>query len=329
MSTLLSVIIPYYNIDGDLLRACLESVVNQKVLTDEVECLLIDDGSAKSPAAVLEDFPSVRYIRQENKGLGGARNTGIDAARGEHIMFVDSDDTIADGTLKYIVEWCKSADSADILTFGMKYTSAPSCRGDLKVGKHVVKSVEEYLETTNLRASACLYVFRRSLLDAHSCWEKLRFREHFLHEDELFTPQLVVRAKNICISDSVVYFYYKRSGSITTKSDGKHLQKRMEDLKETIGLLYGLRNSKSEARLLDRKIRQLSFDWVAGMIFHGVDDDYLKDSLIWLKETGLYPFKQKDCSASLRILYFLTNRNWGIKFLRVILPVIQRIKPIF
>ncbi|MBR6367725.1 MAG: glycosyltransferase, partial [Bacteroidaceae bacterium] len=44
MSTLLSVIIPYYNIDGDLLRACLESVVNQKVLTDEVECLLIDDG---------------------------------------------------------------------------------------------------------------------------------------------------------------------------------------------------------------------------------------------------------------------------------------------
>ncbi|MBQ3771807.1 MAG: glycosyltransferase family 2 protein, partial [Bacteroidaceae bacterium] len=86
MSTLLSVIIPYYNIDGDLLRACLESVVNQKVLTDEVECLLIDDGSAKSPAAVLEDFPSVRYIRQENKGLGGARNTGIDAARGEHIM---------------------------------------------------------------------------------------------------------------------------------------------------------------------------------------------------------------------------------------------------
>ena len=329
MSTLLSVIIPYYNIDGDLLRACLESVVNQKVLTDEVECLLIDDGSAKSPAAVLEDFPSVRYIRQENKGLGGARNTGIDAARGEHIMFVDSDDTIADGTLKYIVEWCKSADSADILTFGMKYTSAPSCRGDLKVGKRVVKSVEEYLETTNLRASACLYVFRRSLLDAHSCWEKLRFREHFLHEDELFTPQLVVRAKNICISDSVVYFYYKRSGSITTKSDGKHLQKRMEDLKETIGLLYTLCNSRSEAQLLDRKIRQLSFDWIAGMIFHGANNDYIKESLIWLKKKHLYPFKQKDCSMSLRILYFLTNRSLGIRLLRVILPAIQRIKPVF
>ena len=329
MSIQISVIIPYYNIDDDLLRSCLESVVNQNFPTDEAEYLLIDDGSAKSPTAVLEDFPSVKYIRQENKGLGGARNTGIDAAQGEYIMFVDSDDTIADGAMNRIVEWCKSADSADILTFRMKYTSAPSCRGDLKVGKRVVMSVKDYLTTTNLRASACLYVFRRSLLDTHSCWEKLRFREHFLHEDELFTPQLVVRAKNICVSDSAVYFYYKRSGSITTKSDDKHLQKRVDDLKETIGLLYTLCNSRSEARLLDRKIRQLSFDWIAGMIFHGASDDYLNNSLIWLKENKLYPFKQKDCSTSLRILYFLTNRSWGIRLLRVILPAIQRIKPIF
>ncbi len=103
----------------------------------------------------------------------------------------------------------------------------------------------------------------------------------------------------------------------------------MEDLKETIGLLYGLRNSKSEARLLDRKIRQLSFDWIAGMIFHGSSDDYLNNSLIWLKENKLYPFKQKDCSMSLRILYFLTNRSWGIRLLRAILPAMQRIKPVF
>ncbi|MBO4597926.1 MAG: glycosyltransferase [Bacteroidaceae bacterium] len=329
MSTLVSVIIPYYNIDDNLLRGCLESVVSQDVLVDEAEYLLIDDGSAKSPEAVLKDFPSARYIRQENKGLGGARNTGIDVARGEYIMFVDSDDTIADGAMKYIVEWCKSADSADILTFGLRYTSAPSHHGSFKAGNRVVKSVEDYLETTNLRASACLYVFRRSLLDAHSRWEKLRFKEHFLHEDELFTPQLVVRAKTICISDSVVYFYYKRSGSITTKSDGEHLQRRMENLKETIGLLYSLCNSQSEARLLERKIRQLSFDWVAGMIFHGVDDDYLNNALIWLKKKDLYPFNQKDCSASLRILYFLTNRNWGIKILHVFLPAIQRIKPVF
>ena len=92
---LLSVVVPVYNY-VDVLSDCLDSIINQK--TDySYEVIIVDDGSTDGSASVIEKYKQyeyVRIIRQENQGIGAARNTGLDSATGQYVMFVDCDDCI-------------------------------------------------------------------------------------------------------------------------------------------------------------------------------------------------------------------------------------------
>lgn len=96
MRSRLSVIIPVFNY-AHFLRACVDSVVSQDV--DDVEVLVVDDGSTDDTATVAATLPGIRYIHQPNQGLSAARNTGIAHARGEYLLFLDADDQLAPGTL--------------------------------------------------------------------------------------------------------------------------------------------------------------------------------------------------------------------------------------
>ena len=96
MSCKVSVIIPFYN-GIEFLRACVSSVQNQTLR--EIEILLVDDGSTDGSSALADTLAAederICVIHQENKGLSGARNTGIDAATGDYIGFVDADDIVS------------------------------------------------------------------------------------------------------------------------------------------------------------------------------------------------------------------------------------------
>lgn len=93
-----SVIIPVYN-RAHLLGRALRSVCAQTF--GDFEIVVVDDGSTDVPKSVIDDIadPRIRYIRQENRGGGGARNTGIDQARGRFVAFLDSDDEFLPGHL--------------------------------------------------------------------------------------------------------------------------------------------------------------------------------------------------------------------------------------
>ena len=105
----LSVIVPVYNVEPYLAR-CLDSVLAQTERDIEVVC--VDDGSTDGSHAILARYAAadgrIRVVTQENKGLSGARNSGLDVARGRYVMFVDSDDWIppyaAEGFLKVASE---------------------------------------------------------------------------------------------------------------------------------------------------------------------------------------------------------------------------------
>ena len=97
----LSIIIPYFNADKWIGRM-LDSLLKQDLPQDEYEIIIVDDGSKNEPKILKEyaaRYANIRYIRQENSGPGGARNTGIKAAHGEYIFFCDSDDFIAENVL--------------------------------------------------------------------------------------------------------------------------------------------------------------------------------------------------------------------------------------
>lgn len=107
-----SVIIPVYNVEKYLPR-CLESVMNQTYA--ELEIICVNDGSPDNSSAILEEYAKkdgrIKVINQQNKGLSGARNTGIEAATGDYIVFLDSDDWMDEDAVEAAVSKAENADT--------------------------------------------------------------------------------------------------------------------------------------------------------------------------------------------------------------------------
>ena len=95
MKPLVSVIVPVYRVEA-YLEQCVDSLLGQTL--ERIEIILVDDGSPDSCGAICDRYaaadPRVRTIHRENGGLSASRNTGIEAAAGEYLMFVDSDDWV-------------------------------------------------------------------------------------------------------------------------------------------------------------------------------------------------------------------------------------------
>lgn len=95
MNIMISVIVPIYNVE-EYLPACIESILNQTY--KDFEILLIDDGSTDNSGKICDKYAGKDkrciVIHQQNKGLSGARNTGLDNVKGEYISFIDGDDYI-------------------------------------------------------------------------------------------------------------------------------------------------------------------------------------------------------------------------------------------
>ena len=119
-----SVIVPVYNVE-DYLETCVASVIAQTCR--DYEIILVDDGSTDHSAAMCDQLARqhhCRVIHQKNGGLGAARNTGIEAAQGDYLFFLDSDDFISPDTLQGLSEEMDRV-PADIYTFGLSRLTGP------------------------------------------------------------------------------------------------------------------------------------------------------------------------------------------------------------
>ena len=103
----ISIIIPVYNVEKYIVQ-CINSALHQDLSENEYEILIIDDESPDHSVDLIrkkfDNIPSIKIISQKNKGLGGARNTGIKNASGEYLLFLDSDDFLLPNVLKELYE---------------------------------------------------------------------------------------------------------------------------------------------------------------------------------------------------------------------------------
>ena len=129
MENMISVIVPVYNVEK-YLDDCIESIVSQSYTNFEL--ILVDDGSPDNCPKKCDGWAKkdkrIKVIHKENGGVSSARNAGIDAASGEFIMFIDSDDTIRQGCFERSVEMITKHD-ADIYFFG--YTTTKQSISDV------------------------------------------------------------------------------------------------------------------------------------------------------------------------------------------------------
>ena len=218
-----SVIVPVYNV-ADYLQACVGSLLVQDCA--DWELILVDDGSTdgKCPAlcdAIAEAHPErVRVIHQVNGGLGAARNTGIEAARGEYLLFVDSDDTVAPDTLRRLSEEIDKT-AADMYLFSFRYVAET---GEERAAEAI--PVPHDGRAQSLKDAPDL------LLDPPMAWCRLcraalftetgvRFPARVWYEDLCTTPALLLAARSVVRLPDAFYGYLLREGSIMRSSNLK------------------------------------------------------------------------------------------------------------
>lgn len=234
---LISIIIPAYNAEK-YLDGCLSSCYRQDLPVDDYEIIIINDGSTDKTLSLAQkwasDYSNIRIISQKNKGLSEARNAGIDNAEGDYIMFLDSDDHIADNCLSWIVRNCREN----------KLDMYRICAANVIEGKAVrrftygITEISKGCELLKGKFQVCapFAVYSKDFLLKNS----LRFYPGIFHEDNLFTPIAYYMAEKVGTSNDIVYYVRQTPDSITRSANPK----RSTDMLKVAGLLdeYASRN---------------------------------------------------------------------------------------
>ena len=199
---------PIYNVE-QYLEACLNSITNQSI--KDIEVILVNDGSTDSSEKIANKFVKkdsrLKLINQDNKGLSAARNVGIEAANGEYIYFIDSDDyIIGNDSLKEMIELLEKNKSdivvGKLIRIYEKKDASIEC-SFLDFFKDDVWSTEDYIKLCSRFnwVPVWLYIYRKSFIVENN----IKFKEGFLHEDEDFTPKVILKSKRISIYKKAFY----------------------------------------------------------------------------------------------------------------------------
>lgn len=242
----ISIIIPVYNVEK-YLRQCLDSVLLDNHFTGEVIC--VNDGSTDGSRALLElykeQYKNLTIIDQPNSGLSVARNTGLEKATGDYVLFIDSDDWLIKDQLQNLFG---RIDGEDVIYFNaIKFFEQT---GEFASDLHLLEinkvSGQEYYEIAqtahrNMPAvCVCGGIYKRNFLLENNLWNE----PGIYHEDEYFTPQVMLKAKSVSSVDICLYAYRIRSGSITSALDAKHIKDMLFIVRNLIKIYNSNKNIK-------------------------------------------------------------------------------------
>lgn len=218
---LITVIVPVYNVER-YLGSCIDSILAQTY--ENLEILLIDDGSTDGSGAVCEEYMKkdsrIRVLHKENTGQADTRNMGIDLASGEFLAYVDSDDLIAGEYIERLYQMAISA-GARMSVCGFRPFDdghRPAARsellkkkGDSRPGAVQVMTAYEALESLfykkEITASPCYRLIHRDVFAG------LRFEKGRIFEDIGLMYLAVEAAGKVAYTAQVLYYYRQREGS--------------------------------------------------------------------------------------------------------------------
>lgn len=301
MNPIISIIVPIFN-SGKYLSTCLESLLQQGLTEDEYEILLVNDGSTDNSLNICREYETnhtnIIVYSQENHGVSSARNKGLNQAKGEWVMFVDSDDFVCKNSFQYLLQnYC--SDDYDGIRFWTRIMSDAlvdknqECDGEVKF----LGSGYDFIKNYGLETFCITWMYRRSYLQSNN----LSFSPYKIGEDFLFISKFLLNNPRICSTSSTVYQYLIHPGSATTLRDKSHarrcaydhleVNKEIVDIlvkKNILGLdqeLYKKCISSIQEKMLLIFSRLLSSD-VTPLEFKMLMDEQKINGLLPLKEKG-------------------------------------------
>lgn len=300
---LLSIVIPVYNVEK-YIGKCLESCLNQDLDDNNYEIIVVNDGSTdNSPVIIntyIQQYNNIKVIHQENGGQSVARNTGLAAARGKYIWFIDSDDTITPNSLGNLIETA-CAYNLDVLCFTLNFIYQDGQSHKFNIVHENNRKIyrgEDFICKVIMPDSACIALFKKDYLTNIS----LTFLEGIIHEDKEFTVRAYSLANRISYIDTPCYGYYQREGS-TMKSDQD--KKRCEDLLKIADSLYDFvcKNFEAKQPAFNILMQKIYFTITQSLAFY--NSAYF--SLREYRKRPYFPMKYKSCPKSMRYKLLLAN----------------------
>lgn len=209
-----SVVIPVYNVK-DYLEKCVDSVLAQH--TEDYEVILVDDGSTDGSGALCDTLAArapahIRVLHKPNGGLGDARNAGLEQAKGDYLVFIDSDDYIDENMLSELSEKIDET-HADIISFGFRIDAD----GDISqphtdpLPENEVLTLEGTPDILLALPNAWTRVYTRALFTRTG----IRYPGRVWYEDIRTTTKLFACARSIVFVHRPYYYYVVRENSIT------------------------------------------------------------------------------------------------------------------
>lgn len=212
-----TIIIPVYKVEATLDR-CVRSVVEQSY--HDLEVVLVDDGSPDQCPQLCDQWAErderVRVIHKKNGGLSDARNAGIEAAKGEWVMFVDSDDELGKDTLAQVMAMTEGNDMVEFPV----YRFYGSERQELLTFR---PQVYEDMKAYWLEGRAYEHAYAWNKIYRKELFDEVRFPKGEVFEDMHTLPRLLLKAHRVATTDQGIYYYHWNHRGITATADGTAL----------------------------------------------------------------------------------------------------------
>ncbi len=218
-----SIIIPVYNVEK-YIKKCLDSVFNQSF--KDYEVIVVNDGTKDNSMDIVKEY-DVKTINQDNQGLSVARNTGVSKAKGEYVLFLDSDDYIEKDLLKELNKSLKN--NPDIVRFQVRevYENSSDKKDYPEEEFNDLNGVEAFniISKYHYVENASAYIFRRE----YFLKEKFSFKKGTFHEDYGLIPLVIMKASTVNSINYIGYNYLQRENSIMSTTNYDKTKKKVDD----------------------------------------------------------------------------------------------------
>jgi glycosyltransferase involved in cell wall biosynthesis len=211
MEPKISIIVPVYNVEK-YLHKCIDSILNQSY--ENLEIILVDDESPDNCAQICDNYKekddSIVVIHQKNKGISGARNSGLEIATGDYVAFLDSDDWVQPDMYENLVN-LSLAHNLDIVECGISESGNDQNILDDGTTNIIIENAEQALcrIIQNTQFSACTKLFKKSIIG------NSRFLLNKTSEDVYFTIENIPKVNKMGYIDFPFYNYRPNPTSIT------------------------------------------------------------------------------------------------------------------
>jgi glycosyltransferase involved in cell wall biosynthesis len=306
----ISVIVPIFNVEKYVAK-CIDSILEQTY--QNLEIILVDDGSTDSCPTICDRYKEnnerIKVIHKKNGGLSSARNAGLAVAEGSLIAFVDSDDYIEAELLERLRD-ALVLHNADMAVCNFRYVDEQGKR--LKeYPTHIVENccMDQNQYWRNLfdsYANGVAYIVAWNKLYRKTLWDKLRYPEGKLNEDEFVVHDIVRQCGKITGIDYVGYDYVQRTGSIMSQLKKKANFDKYEAMEKRINYFVSIER-KDLAR------NQLSF-FLDALCYEYLRCRTKQEKNIYKEKMGEYCVYSKEFYRELSISKKDVTKKLGCKY---------------